>query len=131
MELGARGEASKLASYRLGEAAMGELMEEPERSIRAMPMTVPRMRTPASTRKRAEPLWDLGKRETPPLLCWHRFLLYTDGVTETENAAGEAFGDRQLERIRHRCLARRYAHFCLGGPLHQQDDITLIVVDVL
>ncbi len=27
-----------------------------------------------------------------------RFLLYTDGVTETENAAGEAFGDRQLER---------------------------------
>ena len=28
-----------------------------------------------------------------------RFLLYTDGVTETENAAGEAFGDRQLERV--------------------------------
>jgi sigma-B regulation protein RsbU (phosphoserine phosphatase) len=28
-----------------------------------------------------------------------RFLLYTDGVTETENAAGEAFGDRELERV--------------------------------
>ena len=27
-----------------------------------------------------------------------RFLLYTDGVTETENAVGEAFGDRQREQ---------------------------------
>ena len=34
-----------------------------------------------------------------PLEPSDRFLLYTDGVTETENAAGEAFGDRQLERV--------------------------------
>jgi len=30
---------------------------------------------------------------------YDRIFLYTDGVTETENAAGEAFGDRQLERV--------------------------------
>ena len=28
-----------------------------------------------------------------------RLLLYTDGVTETENTAGEEFGDQQLERV--------------------------------
>ncbi|HVO61673.1 MAG TPA: PP2C family protein-serine/threonine phosphatase, partial [Terriglobales bacterium] len=31
-----------------------------------------------------------------PLAPSDRFLLYTDGVTETENAAGDAFGDQQL-----------------------------------
>jgi len=34
-----------------------------------------------------------------PLEPSDRFLLYTDGVTETENAAGEEFGDQQLERV--------------------------------
>jgi serine phosphatase RsbU (regulator of sigma subunit) len=70
-----------------------------------------------------------------------RFLLYTDGVTETENAAGEAFGDRQLERIvrdHRRQPASELAREVLSelqrwrpAAMHQQDDITLIVVEVL
>ena len=70
-----------------------------------------------------------------------RFLLYTDGVTETENATGEAFGDRQLERIvrNHRLqpaseLSRQVlSELQRWRPtaVNQQDDITLIVVDVL
>ncbi len=70
-----------------------------------------------------------------------RLLLYTDGVTETENAAGEEFGDQQLERVVHNNrlqLASELSRQVLSelqkwGPaaLNQQDDITLIVVDVL
>ena len=70
-----------------------------------------------------------------------RFLLYTDGVTEPENAAGEAFGDRQLERVvRNNRLqpASEMSRQVLGelqrwrpAAMNQQDDITLIVVDVL
>ncbi len=70
-----------------------------------------------------------------------RFLLYTDGVTETENAAGEAFGDRQLERIvrDHRLQpASELSSSVLAelqrwrpAAMSQQDDVTLIVVDIL
>jgi len=90
-----------------------------------------------------------------------RFLLYTDGVTETENAAGEAFGDRRLEQVvrahplqpaaelSRQLLAELRKWRSAGasrqdnGQQHngrldedrrdkdQQDDITLIVVDVL
>lgn len=70
-----------------------------------------------------------------------RFLLYTDGVSETENAAGEAFGDRQLERVvRNNRLqpASELSHQVLSelqrwrpAAVNQQDDITLVVVDVL
>lgn len=70
-----------------------------------------------------------------------RFLLYTDGVTETENAAGEAFGDVQLERVIRKSplqsaseLSRQVlAELQKWRPaaVNQQDDITLIVVDVL
>jgi sigma-B regulation protein RsbU (phosphoserine phosphatase) len=70
-----------------------------------------------------------------------RFLLYTDGVTETENAAGEAFGDRQLEQVvRDNRLqpASELSRQVLSelqrwrpATVTQQDDITLIVVDVL
>lgn len=76
-----------------------------------------------------------------PLKPSDRFLLYTDGVTETENAAGEAFGDRQLERVvRDNRLqpASELSRQVLSGlqrwrpaAVTQQDDITLIVVDVL
>jgi sigma-B regulation protein RsbU (phosphoserine phosphatase) len=69
-----------------------------------------------------------------------RFLLYTDGVTETENAAGEAFGDRQLEKVvrDNRLqpaveLSRRLLSELQRwrpAAVSQQDDITLIVVDV-
>jgi phosphoserine phosphatase RsbU/P len=76
-----------------------------------------------------------------PLEPSDRFLLYTDGVTETENAAGEAFGDRQLERIvgNNRLQpASEVSRQVLSelqrwrpAAVNQQDDITLIVVDVL
>ncbi len=76
-----------------------------------------------------------------PLEPSDRFLLYTDGVTETENAAGEEFGDRQLERIvRNNRLqpASELSRQVLSevqrwrpAGVNQQDDITLIVVDVL
>jgi sigma-B regulation protein RsbU (phosphoserine phosphatase) len=76
-----------------------------------------------------------------PLEPSDRFLLYTDGVTETENAVGEAFGDRQLERIvrNHRLqpapeLSRQVLSELQKwrpAAVNQQDDITLIVVDVL
>ena len=70
-----------------------------------------------------------------------RFLLYTDGVTEPENAAGEAFGDRQLEQIVRknrlqpaselsRQLLSELRHWQTAA-VSQQDDITLIVVDVV
>jgi phosphoserine phosphatase RsbU/P len=70
-----------------------------------------------------------------------RFLLYTDGVTETENAAGEAFGDQELERVVHDNRLQPAAELSRQvlaelqrwrpAAVNQQDDITLIVVDVL
>jgi sigma-B regulation protein RsbU (phosphoserine phosphatase) len=76
-----------------------------------------------------------------PVESLDRFLLYTDGVTEPENAAGEAFGDRQLEHVvrDHRVqtaseLSRQLLSELGTWRTHsvnQQDDITLIVVDVV
>ena len=70
-----------------------------------------------------------------------RFLLYTDGVTETENAAGEAFGDRELERVVRNYRMQPASEVSRQvlcelqtwrpAAMKQQDDITLIVVDVL
>jgi phosphoserine phosphatase RsbU/P len=78
---------------------------------------------------------------TVPLEPSDRFLLYTDGVTETENAAGEEFGYQQLERVvRDNRLqpASELSRQVLSelqrwrpAAVNQQDDITLIVVDVL
>jgi sigma-B regulation protein RsbU (phosphoserine phosphatase) len=69
-----------------------------------------------------------------------RFLLYTDGVTEPENESGEPFGDHKLEQIvRDNRLAPapelsarllKEVHTWQPSDLTQQDDITLIVVDV-
>ena len=76
-----------------------------------------------------------------PLEPSDRLLLYTDGVTETENATGQAFGDLQLERVVHNNrlqpaseLSRQVLselHRWRPATVNQQDDITLIVVDVL
>ncbi len=76
-----------------------------------------------------------------PLESSDRFLLYTDGVTETENGTGEAFGDRQLERIVRDNRSQSAAELSRQvlselqrwrpAAVNQQDDITLIVVDVL
>jgi phosphoserine phosphatase RsbU/P len=70
-----------------------------------------------------------------------RFLLYTDGVIEPENASGDSFGDRKLEQVIRNNQSRPPSELSdqllseirLWQPasLAQQDDITLIVVDVL
>jgi phosphoserine phosphatase RsbU/P len=69
-----------------------------------------------------------------------RLLLYTDGFTEPENAAGESFGDRRLEllvRDNQSRPAPELSELLLEelsawqpAGLTQQDDITLIVIDV-
>jgi sigma-B regulation protein RsbU (phosphoserine phosphatase) len=77
-----------------------------------------------------------------PLDGGSRFLLYTDGLTEARNEAGEEFGDEQLQSALAAGAAldanqiaaalldnlRRWAGYDNGRP--QEDDITLIVVDV-
>jgi phosphoserine phosphatase RsbU/P len=70
-----------------------------------------------------------------------RFLLYTDGVTEPENARGDPFGDTQLEqviRVNHSRPASELLQQVLSEirqwqptTVDQKDDITLIVVDVV
>jgi sigma-B regulation protein RsbU (phosphoserine phosphatase) len=76
-----------------------------------------------------------------PLLAGDRLLLYTDGVTEPENHAGQQFGERRLEQIMRDNQWRSVsqisellpAEIRLWQPSNvaQQDDITLILVDVL
>jgi phosphoserine phosphatase RsbU/P len=76
-----------------------------------------------------------------PIHSGDRFLLYTDGVTEPENASGDSFGDRKLEQVlcdnRSRTPSelsdQLLSEICLWRPaeLAQQDDITLIVIDVV
>jgi sigma-B regulation protein RsbU (phosphoserine phosphatase) len=70
-----------------------------------------------------------------------RFLLYTDGVTEPENARGDPFGDSQLEqviRVNHSRPAPELLQQVLSEirqwqptTVEQKDDITLIVVDIV
>jgi len=69
-----------------------------------------------------------------------RLFLYTDGFTEPENAAGEPFGDRRLEQVIRDNQSRTAPELseCLLAELRawrpaavmQEDDITLIVIDV-
>ena len=75
-----------------------------------------------------------------PLSSGDRFLLYTDGITEPENAEGDAFGDRRLEevvRINRSRPPSEVSDQLLSeirrwqpAATTQQDDITLVVVDV-
>jgi len=76
-----------------------------------------------------------------PIRPGDRFLLYTDGVVEPENALGDAFGEVRLEQVIRKNQDSAPAD--LSGELlaeirhwqpaavTQQDDITLIVVDVV
>jgi sigma-B regulation protein RsbU (phosphoserine phosphatase) len=76
-----------------------------------------------------------------PVSSGDRFVLYTDGISEPENAAGEAFGDRRLEEVvrDNRLLPATELQKRLLDELRawhtasliQHDDITLIVIDVL
>jgi phosphoserine phosphatase RsbU/P len=70
-----------------------------------------------------------------------RFLLYTDGVTEPQNASGDSFGDRRLEQVVRDNQSRLPSELSeqllseirvwQSASVAQQDDITLIVIDVL
>jgi phosphoserine phosphatase RsbU/P len=70
-----------------------------------------------------------------------RFLIYTDGLIEPEDARGESFGDRRLEQVVRDNRSQPASELTrqLLSELRkwqppstsQQDDITLIVVDVV
>lgn len=76
-----------------------------------------------------------------PFAHGDRFLLYTDGFSEPEDAQGEPFGDHRLEQILHQNRSRPAAELSLllldevrkwqPASVTQQDDITLLVIDVL
>lgn len=76
-----------------------------------------------------------------PIHSGDRFLLYTDGLIEPENANGDSFGDCKLEQVVRKNHSRPPSELSdelLSGirlwqdaALAQQDDITLIVIDVL
>lgn len=75
-----------------------------------------------------------------PISSGDRFLLYTDGVIEPENAKGEAFGDSKLEELvldAQMCPPSELVDRLLiairswqTASMAQQDDITLVVIDV-
>jgi sigma-B regulation protein RsbU (phosphoserine phosphatase) len=70
-----------------------------------------------------------------------RFLLYTDGLTEPEDAAGEAFSDHRIEQVLRDNYSRSAAELSLlllndvrawpPAAAPQQDDITFLVIDVV
>lgn len=70
-----------------------------------------------------------------------RFLLYTDGVVEPENASGESFGDTRLEQVIRELRSHSPAELSRQllnelsrwqpAAFTQQDDITLIALDVV
>jgi sigma-B regulation protein RsbU (phosphoserine phosphatase) len=70
-----------------------------------------------------------------------RFLLYTDGVTEPENASGDSFDDYKLEQVVRNNTSRSQSELVdqllyeirqwQPDSMVQQDDITLIVIDVV
>ena len=68
-------------------------------------------------------------------------MLYTDGVIEPQNASGESFGDRKLEQVVCDNQSRPASELSerllseirvwQSASMAQQDDITLIVIDVV
>jgi sigma-B regulation protein RsbU (phosphoserine phosphatase) len=77
-----------------------------------------------------------------PLNRGDRFLVYTDGVVESENSAGDIFGDRKLEEViqdsRTRSpldaaaqLMSEIGNWQSASLSAQQDDITLMIIDVI
>jgi len=84
------------------------------------------------------PGYDAFPVATLPVNAGDRFILYTDGVIEAQNANGEFFGDGPLERVIRRTQScspaesseRLFAAIREWQPA-QQDDITLIVIDIV
>ena len=76
-----------------------------------------------------------------PLNAGDRFLLYTDGVVEPENAAGHSFGDGKLEQVVRDNQSRTPSELSeqllseirrwQPASVTQQDDITVIIIDVV
>jgi len=76
-----------------------------------------------------------------PICPGDRFILYTDGVIEPENATGASFGDSKLEEVVRNNQSRPPLELVdrllseirqwQPASLPQQDDITLIVIDVV
>jgi sigma-B regulation protein RsbU (phosphoserine phosphatase) len=76
------------------------------------------------------------------LLPGDRLLLYTDGLAEAENAAGQSYGEIALKEFiaaRQGLAAEPFIEqllrevldwSCESGQPGQRDDITLVVVDV-
>jgi phosphoserine phosphatase RsbU/P len=70
-----------------------------------------------------------------------RFLLYTDGVIEPENSNGESFGERRLEEVIRENRLRSSVElsdrllseirYWRPASVTQQDDITLLIIDVV
>jgi phosphoserine phosphatase RsbU/P len=69
-----------------------------------------------------------------------RFILYTDGLIEPENANGQSFGDFQLEKVildSHVCQPSDLVNRLLDNlrswrppSIGQQDDITVVLIEV-
>ena len=78
--------------------------------------------------------WDCSTGECA-LLCGDTFALYTDGITESFDAAGEEFGEQRLVESlrRHRDKPSAVLVTSVVGdvrtfsPLEQSDDMTLII----
>jgi serine phosphatase RsbU (regulator of sigma subunit) len=76
-----------------------------------------------------------------PIRPGDRFLLYTDGLVESENALGDSFGDVRLEEVIREKQDRPPAELSeellaeirnwQPASVTRQDDITLIVIDVV
>ncbi len=87
------------------------------------------------------PKFDVYPVCTMPIATGDRFLLYTDGVTEPQNANGDSFGDSRLEQVvrsNQSCQPSELSDRLLSeirqwqpASMSQQDDITLIVIDAV
>jgi sigma-B regulation protein RsbU (phosphoserine phosphatase) len=76
-----------------------------------------------------------------PISPGDRFLLYTDGVIEPENASGDSFGHCKLDQVVQKNQSLPPSELvdqllleirkCQPASVAQQDDITLIVIDVV
>jgi sigma-B regulation protein RsbU (phosphoserine phosphatase) len=85
------------------------------------------------------PDYDAYPVRTLPVAAGDRFILYTDGVIESQNATGEFFGDNRLEeviRASPSCSPSELTDRLLAeiqqwrpASVSQQDDITLVVID--